>query len=62
MCVVIIGGNAGDGESAECVEARGGEVTGGEDTTAAMFAERPSQQSLPFKYATRIGATGVVGS
>jgi hypothetical protein len=51
----MIGGNAGDEESAECVEVRGGE-----DTAAAMFVERPSQQLLPFKRATRMGVTDAV--
>ena len=59
---MIIGGNAEDDESAECVEARGGEVAGGEDTAAAMLVERPSQQLLPFKRATWIGVTDVVRS
>ena len=56
----MIGGNAGDEESAECVEVRGVEVAGGEDTAAAMFVERPSQQLLPFKRATRMGVTDAV--
>jgi hypothetical protein len=33
----MIGGNEGDVESGERVEARGGEIDGGEDTAAAMF-------------------------
>ena len=37
----MIGGNEVDGGSAGCVEFRGGEVGGGEETAAAMVASAP---------------------
>jgi hypothetical protein len=55
ICVVMRGGNEGDEESVECFEVEGGEVGGGEDTTAAMFVwSAPSQQFLLFQRVTWI--------